>query len=87
MLQFHAILINGSFDWGITSRELAQFLGRRHSKILRDIRVFLGRKSLSYGVFNFEGKTYRKNGYWPEYVLTKRAAEEFLSQRRARRNV
>jgi len=86
-MQFHVILINGSFEWGITSRKLAQFLGRRHGKILRDIRVFLDRKSLSYGVFNFEEKTYRKNGYWPEYVLTKKAAEEFLSRRRARRNV
>lgn len=86
-MQFHAILINGSFEWGITSRELAQFLGRRHNKILRDIRVFLSRKSLSYGVFNFEEKTYRKNGHWPEYVLTKRAAEEFLSRRQVRRNV
>lgn len=86
-MQFHVILINGSFEWGITSRKLAQFLGRRHNKILRDIRVFLGRKSLSYGVFNFEEKTYWKNGHWPEYVLTKRAAEEFLSQRQVRRNV
>lgn len=86
-MQFHVIPMNGSFEWGITSRKLAQFLGRRHHNILRDIHAFLGRKSLSYGVFNFEEKTYWKNDQWLECVLTKRAAEEFLSQRRIRKNV
>lgn len=55
-MRFHTIIINGEPEWGVTSRELALFLKRRHKHILRDIRVFLSRKSLSFCVFHFEEK-------------------------------
>lgn len=84
-MQFHPIIINGETGWGITSRELALFLKRRHKHVLRDIRVFLSRKSLSYIVFHFEKKYWKNHfGVWPEYVLTAEAAEEFLLRRKAK---
>lgn len=84
-MRFHTIIINGEPEWGVTSRELALFLKRRHKHILRDIRVFLSRKSLSFCVFHFEEKTYRlyRSQEQPEYVLTEEAAKEFLRLRQA----